>query len=288
MARFLINQPSDLVKHYRHRAEKRFGQHFLVDPNILNHLIDAAGVEPGNPVLEIGPGCGTLTWALLERGAAVTAVELERNAAAFLRDVVEFEGEFELIEADVLELDVDELLDERSGRWSCVSNLPYGAATEIYFHLAGSFERFDRLVLMFQREVAERMVATAGDEAFGALSVMAQVYADLEIVQRLAPGAFTPPPKVHSAALRVEPIPGTRLGNKGAIDAFRRTVRTAFRGRRKILPNALGPLDVPKEVIEEAIREAGLDRDVRPERVEFEQWEALVERLGPRLDGDEC
>lgn len=287
MPRIAINQPSDLVRHYRHRAKKEFGQHFLVDPGILEGLADFAGVESGDAVLEIGPGCGTLTWTLLERGARVTAVELEREAASFLRDIVELDGDLELVEADVLDVDLEELLEDRSSPWRCVSNLPFGAATEIYFHLAEGFERFALLVLMFQREVAHRMVAAVGDDAYGALSLNAQLFADLEIVQELAPGAFQPPPDVHGGVVRVDPIEGTRIPDERTRSEFRRIVRTAFQKRRKILPNALSGLEFDKETLEAVVNEAGLERTVRPERVPFEAWREMAERIAELRDASD-
>jgi len=284
MSRIAINQPSDLVRHYQSRAKKEFGQHFLVDPDILESLADAAGVDSGDAVLEVGPGCGTLTWILLERGASVTAVELEREAASFLRKVEAFES-LDLVEGDVLSLDVEELLGREEGPWRCVSNLPYGAATEIYFHLADSFERFHVLVLMFQREVARRMVAGPGEEEYGALGVNARLFADLEVVRELSPGAFHPPPEVHGAAVRVEPIEGTRIPDDCVRAEFRRVVRAAFQKRRKILPNALSGLEFEKARLEEMVRGAGLERTVRPERVGFEGWRRIAEQIVEARDG---
>jgi 16S rRNA (adenine1518-N6/adenine1519-N6)-dimethyltransferase len=279
MPRIAINQPSDLVRHYRHRAKKRLGQHFLVDPSILDRLIEEAGVEEGDRVLEIGPGCGTLTWSLVEHGAEVTAVEVDDEAVEFLREVPDFEDHVEIVEGDILDLEVDGVVPPGSGPWRCVSNLPYNAATEILFHLAPALDRFEKLVLMFQREVAHRLIAEAGDDEFGRLSLMARLYADIEIVQTLAPGAFTPAPKVHSAAARFTPVPETRIPDDQVRETFRRLVRSAFSRRRKILPNALGGMDTDKDRLEEIIEAVGLERTVRPERVPFERWVELAERL---------
>ena len=286
MSIFEINQPSDLVRHYRHRAKKHFGQHFLVDPSILTRLVEAAGVEPGDRVLEIGPGCGTLTWTLLKFGAKVTAIEIDEDSVDFLRNIANLDGELEIVQEDALEVDVEELCRRHEGRWRCVSNLPYNVATEILFHLAPSFDRFDALVLMFQREVAQRLVARAGDESFGRLSLMAQLYADIEVVQTLAPGAFIPHPKVFSAAVRLDPIPGTRVKNAEIREAFDQIVRAAFQARRKILPNALASTGVEKEKLEAAIEAVNLSRTDRPERVAFESWVELARKLAPLLDRD--
>jgi len=279
MPRFPINQPSDLVKHYRHRAKKQLGQHFIVDPAILDALVEAAGVEEGDRVLEIGPGCGTLTWSLLQHEARVTAVELDRQAVEFLRDVARLDGDLAIVEGDMLSLEADEVVPADRGPWRCVSNLPYNAATEILFHLAPIFDRFEVLVLMFQREVADRLIARAGDDAFGRLSLMAHLHARMEIVKTLAPGAFIPAPRVHSAAVRFEPIAETRIPEDRTRRAFKEVVAAAFQKRRKQLPNALSGLDVDKDRLEDAIDAVGLDRTVRPERVAFDHWVALAAEL---------
>lgn len=235
-------------------------------------------------VLEIGPGCGTLTWTLLEAGAEVTAVEVDSDAVEFLRTAFDRGEQLRIVEGDFLEMDPTEILGGADGAWRCVSNLPYNVATEILFRLAPHFAAFDCLVLMFQREVAQRLVAGAGDESFGRLSLMAQLYAEMEVVQTLAPGAFTPHPKVVSAAVRFDPIPGTRIKDERVRGVFEQVVRAAFSARRKILPNALAGLGLEKSQLEEIIGEVGLKRTVRPERVTFESWVDLARRIGPLLD----
>ena len=286
-----IEKPGDLLGLYQRHAKKQFGQHFLTDPTILEGLIDDAGVQEGDSVLEVGPGCGTLTWSLLERGASVRAVELDRDAASFLAECLQPGRPLDVVQADVLDIDVEDLLDPRAesaadestvfgeSGWRCVSNLPYNAATEIFFHLAPAFERFERLVLMFQREVAERFVAEAGSDDFGALTLTSRLYADAEIVQTLPPGAFQPPPRVHSSAVRFDPVPGTRIEDPVLRERFIEVVRCAFQRRRKILPNALGGLDTEKSDIEAAMERVGLKRTIRPERVDFESFAALADAL---------
>lgn len=278
MRDIVIEHPSDLVRHYRHRAKKRLGQHFLVDPNILDQLADAAGVGEEDDVLEIGPGCGTLTWMLDKRGADLLAVEIDEDAARFLESIVPFEGDVRVERADILDCDVGELL-EGSSSWRCVSNLPYNAATEIYFRLAPHLERFERLVLMFQREVADRMLADAGADAYGALSLTAQLYARIERVRDIAPGAFQPAPQVHSTALAFDPVAGTRIPDEALRSTFREVVRGAFRARRKILPNALHELPESKSDLEEYIGRLGIDRETRPEQVPFDTWVELARTI---------
>lgn len=290
-----IETPGDLARLYQHRTKKQFGQHFLVDPSILDGLIEEAGVGAGDRVLEIGPGCGTLTWRLLEHDADVVAVEIDRDAAEFLRTTLgssEDADRLKVVEGDVLEQDIRELLaesedgaGEAAEKWRSVSNLPYNVGTEVFFRLAEVFDRFERLVLMFQREVANRFVARAGDDDFGRLSLMARLYADAETVMTLPPGAFSPPPKVRSAAVRFDPVEGTRIPDAAVRGRFKRLVSAAFQARRKTLPNALLSTGLEKDRLREAIEDAGLDPRIRPGKVAFEQFEAIAERL-PALDED--
>jgi 16S rRNA (adenine1518-N6/adenine1519-N6)-dimethyltransferase len=272
-----IQTPGELVRRYQRRAKKALGQHFLVDPNILNGLIEQAGVQPGDRVLEVGAGCGTLTLMLVRSGASVTAVELDSDAVPFLQRLFA-DSEVDVRAGDILEMAPESLLGETTG-WRAVANLPYQVATEVYFHLAPSFSQFERLVLMFQREVAERMVAGPEDDEYGALALQAQLFADLEIVQTLPGGAFKPPPKVSSAAVRVDPIDGTRIPDEATRGLYRRLVKQAFQRRRKILPNALGDGTFEKSRIESALRDTGIDRRRRPEVLGFEDYVALSESL---------
>ncbi|WP_168210293.1 16S rRNA (adenine(1518)-N(6)/adenine(1519)-N(6))-dimethyltransferase RsmA [Persicimonas caeni] len=278
-----FDTPGELVRRYEKRTKKQFGQHFLVDPNILHGIAAAADVGEGDRVFEVGPGCGTLTLTMLQRGAKVLAVELDRDLAAFLRENLAPGRDLELVEGDILDQDVGELLshfdEDEKGVWKCAANLPYNVATEVFFRLADVMDRFACLALMFQREVAERFVARAGDDDYGVLSLMSRLYADSEIVMTLPPGAFRPPPRVHSAVVRFEPVPGTRIPDDGLRDNFKRVVRAAFQTRRKTLPNALKSTGVPKPRLKEAISAVGLDLRIRPERVSFEAFEALAREL---------
>lgn len=279
-----IEQPGDLLGLYQRHAKKQFGQHFLTDPHILEALVEAAGVESGDHVLEIGPGCGTLTWTLMDVAAEVVAVEVDRDAVAFLEDVLVARGGLRVVEEDILDCEIDALID-RESTWRCVSNLPYNVGTEVFFRLAEHLDCFECLVLMFQREVAQRFVAETGEDDYGVLSLMAHLYADVEIVKSLAPGAFTPAPRVHSAAVRFEPVEGTRIPEPETRRRFRKVVRTAFQMRRKILPNALAGIGVDKATREQLVEEAGLERTVRPERVSFDGFVRLTRAFEACNDG---
>lgn len=281
--------PGELVRRYQLQAKKRFGQHFLVDPTILGAVAGVADIGAGDRVLEIGPGPGTLTVTMLGLGARVCAVELDRDLAAFLRRELVPEHELTLIEGDILAQDLRAILsDEAIGgaadatgarAWKCAANLPYNVATEVFFRLADVVDRFSLLALMFQREVAQRFVADVGDSDYGVLSLMSRLYTDAEIAMTLPPGAFRPPPRVHSAVVRFAPVAGTRIVDPVLRDDFRKLVRHAFQTRRKTLPNALVSTGVSKERLREAIDAVRLEQSVRPERVHFDQFVQLAALL---------
>ena len=283
-----IDQPGDLLRAYQHHAKKQFGQHFLTDPRILDRI--ATGVADGDRVLEIGPGCGTLTWTMLRRGAKVTAVEIDRDAAAFLRSMLGPMGGLNLVEADVLKVDLDEVLGpppdgaEGAGedrRWRAVANLPYNVATEVLFRLLERGDRIGSMTLMFQKEVADRIVAGPGSKTYGALSIAVRVYADVERLFTLGPGAFTPPPKVDSAVVGVEPVAGTRVPDPTRRKALLDLVHGAFRTRRKTQPNALKNVGYDKEQVMAALEGAGIDPRVRPEVLSLHEFIALSAAMHP-------
>jgi len=264
-------------------TKKHFGQHFLVDPRILEEIVRFARLTPGEAVLEIGPGCGTLTLTMLQAGATVDAIEIDRDAVAFLEEALPEAWGFKLHAGDALRIDMDAILASRSGPWKAVANLPYNVGTEVTFRLFELRETVGSLTLMYQREVAKRMVAKAGDDAYGALSLMVELHADAELVMNLPPGAFVPPPKVHSAVVNFELLPKTRIEDEARRAFFERVVKSAFQQRRKTLPNGLKSLQLPKDQVIAAIESAGLSPKIRPERVGFEAFLAVSDAL--RADG---
>ncbi|MEZ4460210.1 MAG: 16S rRNA (adenine(1518)-N(6)/adenine(1519)-N(6))-dimethyltransferase RsmA, partial [bacterium] len=242
----MIPAPHELLSRYEHHAKKRFGQHFLSDPSILGRICDVAGIVAGQPVLEIGPGPGGLTSVLMERGAEVTAVELDRDALAFLEQELVPLG-LKVVSGDARKLDYA-FVDER---WRCVANLPYNVANEITFELLE--HPFAKLALMYQREVADRICATVGEDGYSALSVAMQLRAKVRRAFVLPPGAFRPPPKVHSAVVVFEPIQGTRIPDVAERKRFERIVRGSFSVRRKMLINGLRTLGLDRDVAVEAV-----------------------------------
>lgn len=271
-----FSSPGDLYRAYGQRAKKRFGQHFLTDYAILSRVADGADVSSGDRVLEIGPGCGTLTWTLMERGAEVTAVELDRDAADFLEETLVPEG-LNLVRGDVLDTDLDDVLGDST--WKCVANLPYNVATPITFELLGRGAQFEKLALMYQKEVAERLVAEVGTSAFGSLTLAIRLLADAKMLFTLGAGAFTPPPRVTSAVVAFDPVRGTRIDEEDVRVTFEEAVKAAFLLRRKTLPNALAGGGWDKAAVRSAMESMDVDPRTRPEALGFEGWVELARRL---------
>lgn len=252
-------------------AQKRFGQNFLTSPDTARRIAGLAGLGPGKKVIEIGPGLGALTTALLETGARVRAVELDRDLAARLQTEL---PTLELIFGDALRLDWAEAAPD--GPWAVCANLPYNVATPILERLLAEGLRFDPLVLMFQREVAERLAAQPSSPAYGALSVLVQAEAEVRLAMILPPGAFHPRPKVHSAVVVLRPRAAPRRGGLGQ-RAFAKAVKAGFSQRRKTLENALSTAYEKPRVLAALERTVGLRR--RAEELDLDAWGRLAAAL---------
>jgi 16S rRNA (adenine1518-N6/adenine1519-N6)-dimethyltransferase len=256
-----------------HIPRKRFGQHFLADRDVLARIVDAVAPRPGENILEIGPGPGALTAALIERAGHVSAIEIDRDLAADLR--ARFgRAQLTLFEGDALQFDYAGLPEATR----VVGNLPYNISTPLLFTLCGACERFSDLHFMLQKEVVARMAASHSTPAYGRLSVMLQHWFRVERLFDVPPGAFRPPPKVESSVVRL--VPRTAAERSGVDEhALRRVVTAAFSHRRKTLGNALSGL-VPAEVF----AQLGIDARLRPENLALADYAALAGRLGPPND----
>ena len=253
-------------------ADKRFGQHFLLDLNLTRKIARLAGPLAGCAVLEVGPGPGGLTRALLEEGARVVAVERDPRFVDLLQDLAAAaEGRLTVVQADALEIDQGALLARHAPGLPArvVANLPYNVATPLLIGwLTGGFQPVS-MTLMFQREVADRIAAAPDTPAYGRLSVLAQALCEAQVVLRLPARAFTPPPKVDSAVVRLDRRPN---GPDAALTARLELVtRHAFGQRRKMLRSSLKPLGG-----EALLTAVGVDPNARAETVEVEGFLALA------------
>lgn len=254
------------------RPRKRFGQHFLTDRRLLGRIADALGATREDTVLEIGPGRGALTEALLERAGRVIAIEVDRDLSAMLRDRWAGDRRFTLIEGDVLAQDLGALA---GGPYLLAGNVPYNITTPILFH-ALRRPRPARAVYLVQREVAERVVAGAGEEAYGALSVNVQALATAEMLFGVPARAFNPPPKVESAVLRITPRSDPVITAEEE-DAFRTLVIGAFGMRRKQLRRVIRSLwSLDAAGADAVLARAGLDGEARPETLSPSRFASLL------------
>jgi len=271
------------------RPRHRLSQNFLADIDVLEGILAEAAPTPGRHVLEIGPGLGLLTGGLLQAGAAVTAVELDRGLAAFLRarfegplaveeaDGPAAPGSLRLVEGDALDQDLVNLVDPP---YDVVANLPYHITSPILHALLGQAPRPERSVLMVQREVAERIAAPPGRMSY--LSVFVQYHARVRIAFRVPPTAFEPEPAVESAVIVVEPYDMDDRLDPEAEDQLWRLVQAAFRERRKMIHNVLArQLPVDGARVTAALAATGIDPDRRPQTLAVGEWLALREAIGP-------
>ncbi|MGH8210673.1 MAG: 16S rRNA (adenine(1518)-N(6)/adenine(1519)-N(6))-dimethyltransferase RsmA [Steroidobacteraceae bacterium] len=237
---------------------KRFGQHFLHDPTVLEHIVAEIGPRADDRLVEIGPGRGALTRRLLEAGnGALDAIEIDRDLVALLRAEMVGFPRFLLHAVDALEFDFTRLAHERGGRLRVVGNLPYNISTPLLFHLLKHAGAIEDLHIMLQREVVARMAAQPDDADYGRLTIMLAPWVTIEQLFDVGPGAFTPAPRVWSAVARltVRPEPAFAVSPH-----FAKIVAAAFSHRRKTLRNALRGL-----VSLEQIESCGLDPGARPE-----------------------
>ena len=237
---------------------KRFGQHFLHDPSVLEHIVAGVAPRPDDRLVEIGPGRGALTRLLLEaRNGALDAIEIDRDLVKHLRSEFAEYPRFLIHEVDALEFDFTRFAQERGGKLRVVGNLPYNISTPLLFHLLKHATAIEDLHIMLQREVVARMAAHPDDADYGRLTVMLAPWVTIERLFDVGPGAFTPPPRVWSAVVRltVRPEPAFAVSPH-----FAKVVAAAFSHRRKTLRNAIRGL-----VSLEQIESCGLDPGARPE-----------------------
>ncbi len=254
-----------------HRPRKRFGQNFLHDPGIIQRIVNTIDPREGDNLVEIGPGQGAITLALLPRVKRMQVVEIDRDLVGPLAQRCQGLGELTVHNVDALKFDF-RLLAQADRPLRVVGNLPYNISTPLLFHLFDSAEVIRDFHLMLQKEVVDRMAAGPGSRTYGRLSVMLQARAKVQSLFHIGPGAFNPPPKVDSAFVRLQPIHPLPY----PIDdwpTFSALVGQAFSQRRKTLRNSLRNMLSPME-----IEAAGLDPGIRPEQLSVAQFADLANR----------
>lgn len=258
----------------QHRPRKRFGQNFLHDQNVLDRIIAAADFQDDDKILEIGPGPGALTTRLLATGLPVLAVEIDRDLGAALQSREEKNLDVRI--GDVLRIDWQALLQDPP--YKLIANLPYNISSQILFKVLDHRCAFRRLVLMFQKEVGDRLLAEEGTRNYGILSALIQPWFQIDKVVKVSPGAFNPPPKVDSVVLCLEPLSTPRLQLRDE-EVYRQVVRGAFAQRRKTLRNSLLGSGWAAEPIDRAFAEAGINPGRRGETLNLEEFGLLANLL---------
>ena len=272
-----------ILQQYDLRAQKKFGQNFLVDAGVLKRIVDAAELSAEDYVLEIGPGLGTMTQVLAAEAKEVCAVEIDRNLIPVLKDTLRDFPNVRILNQDILETDIETLFPDREPdrKIQVAANLPYYITTPIVMNLLENETCVQDMVFLVQKEVAQRMQAKPGSKEYGALSLAVQYYSDIQIIAHVPPGCFIPRPKVDSTVVRLSRHACCPVSVKNPAFMFR-VIRAAFNQRRKTLANGLGnsgELSCSKVQAQKAICGMGMNENIRGEALSLEAFAALSDVL---------
>lgn len=263
-----------IVRRFNLRLKHRLGQNFLIRPDVVRTIAEAAELAPGAPVMEIGPGIGTLTQALARTGAEVTAFEIDESLARVLAHTLEPYENVRIIYEDVLKADLPAILGGRE--WHAAANLPYYITTPILLHLIQSDLPISLFVFMMQKEVAERILAEPGSKAYGALTIAVQYHCTAEKVLDIPPSAFIPRPAVTSTVLKLRRREEPAVAVKDE-KAFFQMVKMGFGQRRKVFSNAMKTGGIAPELGEKILAAAGIDGRRRGETFSMEEYARLAD-----------
>lgn len=274
----------EILQKYRFNFQKKFGQNFLIDTHVLDKIIRAADITKDDFVLEIGPGIGTMTQYLACAAREVTAVEIDKALIPILEDTLSDYDNVTVINEDILKVDIAALAEEKNGGKpiKVVANLPYYITTPIIMGLFENHVPLESITVMVQKEVADRMQVGPGTKDYGALSLAVQYYAEPYIIANVPPNCFMPRPTVGSAVIRLTRHAQPPVHVRDEKLMFR-IIRASFNQRRKTLANGLKnspELDLPKEVISEAIDRLGRGASIRGEALTLEEFAELANHIG--------
>ena len=273
----------EVLQKYHFNFQKKFGQNFLIDPHVLERIVEESGITKEDCVLEIGPGIGTMTQYLAESAREVVAVEIDKALIPILEDTLSEYDNITVINDDILKVDINKIVQERNAGQAIkvVANLPYYITKPIIMGLFESKVPLKSITIMVQKEVADRMQVGPGTKDYGALSLAVQYYAKPEIVANVPPNCFMPRPNVGSAVIRLTRYEQQPVDVKDDKYMFR-IIRASFNQRRKTLVNGLlnaGNLNTTKEDILNALQEMELSPTIRGEALTLEQFARLSNLL---------
>ena len=267
----------NLLLKYEIHPKKSLGQNFVVEPNTIRQIIKLADLDPEDFVLEVGSGLGSLTLALLESCKHVTAIEVDDVLVNILKETTgnQAENKLRIIHADVMKLDLQQVLEQKNSQWNLVANLPYNIAVPVICDFLESTSLISKMTVMVQREVAERMVAKVGEKAYGLPSVKIEYFAEAKIIADIPPTVFLPKPRVESSIVQIVRRKNTMISEN--YEVLFSLIKSAFRHRRKMLRSSLkGILSTDDFALTE------IDPTKRAENLALKEWELLAKQIVSR------
>lgn len=280
------NTIKDIMARHGFKFSKKLGQNFLIDGNIISSICENSEISELDGVIEIGPGIGVLTYELCKRAKKVVAIELDKSLVPVIEENMEEFDNFKLIQGDVLNVDLEKLIeDEFSGmNVKVVANLPYYITTPIIMKLLEERLKIDKIVVMVQKEVADRLSSGPGSKDYGAITVAVRYYSDAHTIVKVPNTVFMPRPNVDSAVIALDIYKEPRINVDDEKLMFK-IVKAAFGQRRKTVLNAVGSLDIgiSKEELREVLEGEGIDPVRRGETFSIEEFARLSDRIGEKL-----
>lgn len=270
----LVSKTKDIVNHFDFKFAKSLGQNFLIDKNIVDKIMDASGLDENSCALEIGPGIGVLTAEMAQRCKKVVAIEIDDRLIPVLKETLGNYENVSVVHSDALKVDFNKLFEEKEmANIKVVANLPYYVTTPLINKIFKEAKGVDSITIMIQKEVAERLIAKPSTKDYGALTLLANYYSDVEKVVKVPPSCFIPNPKVDSMVIKMNiKEPEVDLKDESL---FFRVIRESFNMRRKTLTNSLKPIGLKGDKLKEALALAGIDEKRRGETLSIEEFAKL-------------
>lgn len=276
----------DIMNRHGFKFSKKLGQNFLIDGNIISSICDNSEIGEDDEIIEIGPGIGVLTYEMCKRAKKVVAIELDKSLVPVLGENLEEFDNFKLIQGDVLKLDLAKIISEEFEGKSIkiVANLPYYITTPIIMRLLEEKLPIDKIVVMVQKEVADRFASQPGSKSYGAITIAVNYYADIKTVVKVPNTVFMPRPKVDSAVIMLDVLEKPRVDVCDEKLMFK-VIKSSFGQRRKTILNALSSLEVglEKDEIREVLEASGFDPRIRGEKLSIEDYARLSDAIGERM-----
>ena len=274
----------DTLQKHNFKFKKKFGQNFITDSNLLQKIVDAGDVGPDDVVIEVGPGAATLTKALAQRAKAVIAIEIDRDLVPVIEETMTGFDNFYLVQGNALQIDLDAIIQEKLGaphRCKVIANLPYYITTPLVMYFLEQGFSIDRIVIMVQKEVAERFTAQPGKKEYGAITVSLHYYGNVRYAFTVPRHMFIPQPDVDSAVVDIQPWTQKPLQADNE-QLFHQVVKAAFGQRRKTLNNALKTLNMDNTLMQQALQEVEIDGTRRGETLSVDEFVAFSNAIAQR------